>query len=99
MTDIIFFIWRIFLVVLVGSIILLYFFWAKILERDYRKRFTLSLVIRQRLSEINGFQLLEEIETHKGRIQEYVRELKAREPLINPPVGQNISELVPPRSN
>lgn len=99
MTDIVFFIWRIFLVVLTLSIILLYFFWARVLKRDYQKRFTISIVIRQRLSEINGYHLIEEIENHKGRIEEYVRELKAREPLANPPVGQNLSEIVPPRSN
>jgi hypothetical protein len=99
MTDIVFFVWRVFLAVLTVLLMLLYLFWAKVLKNDYRKRFTLSIIIRQKLSNINGYQMLEEIETHKGKIEEYTRELKKREPPSNPVDGQNLSELVPPRNN
>jgi hypothetical protein len=99
MNDVVFFVWRVFLSVLTFLFMLLYLFWAKVLKRDYQKRFTLSIIIRQKLSHINGFQLLEEIEAHKGRIEEYTREIKKREPPSNPVDGQNLSELVPPRSN
>ena len=60
--DMVFLVWRIFVLFLISSIIGLYFFWVKILRIDYQKRFTISLIIRQKLSDVNGYGLLEEIE-------------------------------------
>jgi len=99
--DIIFLIWRWFILLWVVTIILLVFFWAKVLSNDYIRRFKLSIIIRKRLSEINAFPLLTEIEGHRDNIREFYQELKQREPPTNIIVVQNLSELVPsnPRGN
>jgi len=93
--DMVFLVWRLFVLFLISSIIGLYFFWVKILKIDYQKRFTISLIIRQKLSDVNGYGLLEEIEENWGDINKYMKELKKRPPPVNPPVGQNLVDFVP----
>ena len=73
---------------------MLYFFWKNVLKKDYQKRFTLSLVIRQKLSEINAYPLLKEIEDHKGNMKEYLEEIKKRGPPKEMPTMQNLSEII-----
>ena len=64
------------------------------LKKDYQKRFTLSLVIRQKLSEINAYPLLKELEDHKGGMKEFIEEVKKREIPKDIPKMQNLSEIV-----
>lgn len=98
LSDMAFVIWRMFICISAILFVALYFCWEKVLKQDYQRRFTISIVIRQRLSEINAYNHLREVEEHKGKMKDFIEEVKKRDPPINPPVGQNLSELVPQAS-
>lgn len=92
--DIVFLVWRVYIGVLSVLLIMLYFFWKGVLKKDYQKRFTLSLIIRQKLSEINAYPMLKELEDHKGSMKQFLEEIKKREPPKEIPIMQNLSEII-----